>query len=32
MINIITKQLQFDEELKKKIEFVCGFNKFMLYS
>lgn len=25
MINIITKELHFDEELKKKIEFVCGF-------
>lgn len=25
MVNIITKELRFDEELKKKIEFVCGF-------
>ena len=24
-MNIITKQLEFDEELKKKIGFVCGF-------
>ena len=25
MVNIITKELHFEEELKKKIEFVCGF-------
>ena len=25
MVNIITKELHFDEELKKKIEFVCAF-------
>ena len=25
MIKVITKQLNFDEELKKKIEFICGF-------
>ena len=25
MINIITKSLHFDNELKKKIEFVCSF-------
>ena len=25
MINIIKKELEFDDELKKKIEFICGF-------
>ena len=25
MINIVTKELEFDKELKKKIEFVCDF-------
>ena len=25
MINIVSKELHFDEELKKKIEFVCNF-------
>ena len=25
MINIISKPLEFDDELKKKIEFICGF-------
>ena len=26
MLNIITKELHFDEEIKKKIEFVCAFS------
>ena len=25
MINIVKKELEFDDELKKKIEFICGF-------
>ena len=25
MINIVTKELEFDEELKKRIEFICDF-------
>ena len=25
MINIVKKELKFDDELKKKIEFICGF-------
>ena len=25
MINIVTKELKFDEELKKRIEFICDF-------
>lgn len=25
MINIISKPLEFDDELKKKIEFICDF-------
>lgn len=25
MIKLKTKELHFDEELKKKIEFICGF-------
>ena len=25
MINIVKKELEFDGELKKKIEFICGF-------
>ncbi len=25
MINIVKKKLEFDDELKKKIEFICGF-------
>ena len=25
MINIVTKKLEFDEELKKRIEFICDF-------
>ena len=25
MIKIVTKELEFDKELKKKIEFVCDF-------
>ncbi len=25
MINIVTKELEFDEELKKQIEFICDF-------
>lgn len=25
MINIVKKELEFDEELKKKIEFICDF-------
>ena len=25
MINILTKELEFDEELKKRIEFICDF-------
>ena len=25
MINIVTKELEFDEELKKRIEFICNF-------
>ena len=25
MINIVTKELEFDNELKKRIEFVCSF-------
>ena len=25
MINIIKNELDFDDELKKKIEFICGF-------
>jgi len=24
MINIVKKELEFDDELKKKIEFICG--------
>ena len=25
MINIVKKELEFDDKLKKKIEFICGF-------
>ena len=25
MINIVKKELEFEDELKKKIEFICGF-------
>ena len=25
MINIVKKELEFDDELKKKIEFICSF-------
>ena len=25
MINIVKKELEYDDELKKKIEFICGF-------
>ena len=25
MINIVKKELEFDDEIKKKIEFICGF-------
>ena len=25
MINIVKKKLEFDDELKKKIEFICSF-------
>jgi hypothetical protein len=25
MINIVTKEIEFDNELKKRIEFVCDF-------
>ena len=25
MVNIVSKKLHFDEDLKKKIEFICGF-------
>ena len=25
MINIVKKELEFDDELKRKIEFICGF-------
>ena len=25
MINIVKKELEFDDDLKKKIEFICGF-------
>ncbi len=25
MINIVTKELEFDKELKKRIEFICNF-------
>ena len=25
MINIVKKELEFDDELKKKLEFICGF-------
>ena len=30
MINIVKKELEFDDELKKKIELICGFFKLII--
>ncbi len=31
MVSIVSKELHFDEELKKKIEFICDFCNLLFY-